>query len=130
MPTYKPTQEDADRIKQAAAREGQISLGAVLLEPGLRNGPKEVVSMNPLVVTDDPDWNDTDLDDYGTWAEFRKGVELTPDGRGVVDFYIRKRGDEYKDLCGNVTIEIEDGKLVRIYGYGNSGDYFNAKGAR
>jgi hypothetical protein len=54
-------------------------------------------------------------------------VDLTEDGRGVVDFYIRRRGDEYKDLHGNVTIEIAGGKLVRIYGYGKKRDYYNAK---
>jgi chromosome condensin MukBEF complex kleisin-like MukF subunit len=79
-------------------------------------------------VSDDPKWNDTDLDDYGTWSEFRKGVQLTPQGKGVVDFYIRKRNDEYNDLHGNVTIEIEGDKLVRIYGYGGKRDYFNVKG--
>lgn len=126
---YVPTKEDCDKIKEAASKESSpgISVGAVLLEPGLRSGPKPGEDMNILLVTDDPLWNDTDLYDYGTWAAFRKGVDLTPEGKGVVDFYIRRRFDEYGDLHGNVTIEIDGGKLVRIYGYGNKSDYFNIK---
>lgn len=125
---YVPNKQDIQRIKEAAAREAvpRLSVGAVLLEPGERVGPKGS-NINVLLVTDDPDWNDTDLDDYGQWSKFRKGIELTPAGRGIVDFYIRRRGDEYAEIHGNITVEIVDGKLARIYGYGNTSDYFNVK---
>lgn len=119
---YKPTKEDVAIIKAAAARESvpRISEGAVILEPGWRGNTKDDAkpsSMNIMLVTDDPDWSDTDLVDYGEWSEFRKGVELTPDGHGIVDFYIRRRGDAYGDLHGNVAIEIRSGKLAKVYGY-------------
>src|SRR4051812_36964984 len=109
MRKYIPTAEDVKRIKEAAAREAVpgLSVSQVLLEPGLRVGVSnrtELPHMNVRLVSDDPDWNDTDLDDYGTWADFRKGVELTPDGRGLIDFYIRRRFDQYADLHGNVEI--------------------------
>jgi hypothetical protein len=127
---YVPTKEDIAMIKAAAAREALISVGAVLLEPGYRyctdEGWEGEGQMNIALVSDDPHFNNTDLADYGTWAEFRKGIDLTADGRGIVDFYIRKRGDQYSELLGNVTIHIRDGKLVRIHGYGPNTDYFNA----
>lgn len=131
MPFYKPSSIDCDAIRYAAYRESvpKISLGAVILEPGYRhnvNRPYSPEALNIALISDDPHWNDTDLSDYGKWADFRKGIELTADGRGIVDFYIRKRGDSYGDLFGNVTIEIRNGKLSRIYGYGNRNDYFNA----
>ena len=39
-------------------------------------------SINFALISDDPDWQDTDLDDYEPWTAFTRGVELTPDGRG------------------------------------------------
>lgn len=132
MAKYKPTKEDIERIKRAAAREGETSLGAVLLEPGYRwckTNPDAGAAINIATISQDPTWNDTDLSDYGEWSEFRNGVELTDDGRGIIDFYIRKRGDPYKDLLGNLTIEISEGKLSRIYGYGGKPDYFNVREA-
>lgn len=127
---FKPTKQDVAIIKAAAASESapRISEGAVILEPAWRGNTKDEsrgVSMNIALVSDDPKWNDTDLADYGVWAEFRKGIELTPDGRGIVDFYIRKRGDQYGELHGNVTIEIRNGKLAKVYGY--PGVYFQSE---
>jgi len=119
MEKYAPSKEDIARIKEAAAREAvpRLSLGQVLLEPGLRVGSKSrTPHMNIALVSDDPHWNDTDLEDYGRWSDFRKGLELTPDGRAIVDFYIRRRFDPYADLHGNVVIEIDRGRLARISG--------------
>lgn len=128
---YVPTKDDCNIIRNAAAKEAvpRISVGAVVLEPGYRYNTDEDrgEAFNIALVSDDPDWNDTDLSDYGTWAEFRGGFELTPGGHGIVDFYIRRRGDVYHELCGNVVAIIENGKLVRVHGYGTA-DYFNVKG--
>lgn len=119
MKKFKPTQAEADILKQCASKESvpPISARAVILEPGFRwnteisNRP---CSLNIALVSDDPKWNDTDLSDYGDWREFRAGVELTEEGRGIVDFYIRRRGDPERELCGNVQCIIENGEMVRV----------------
>jgi hypothetical protein len=50
--------------------------------------------MNIAKITNDPDWNDTDLyDNAYTWRDFTKGVEMTDDGRAIVDFYVYNRMD-------------------------------------
>lgn len=114
---WKPTAAECLSLKEAAAKSSQprISVNAVLLEPGYRQNLKgsRGSHMNVALVTDEPDgFNDTDLDDYGKWSDFRKGIPLTVDGRAIVDFYIRRRGDEYKDLLGHVTIWYEAGKGI------------------
>lgn len=113
---YIPSKADCDAIKAAAARETGLKVGAVLLEPGYRSGPGGE-SMNVALVTNDPKWGDTDLADYGTWAEFRKGIDLTTDGRGIVDFYIARRFDLNHELHGNVTCYIKGGELAEVRGY-------------
>lgn len=123
MRKFKITQEQVEILKRCAAVESVPSLEpkSVLLEPGFRYNTEiegKPVSMNIALVSDDSSWNDTDLDDYGTWAEFRKGVELTEDGRATIDFYIRRRGCEYGELHGNVTLQVFDGEMDRIVGYG------------
>ena len=126
---WKPTKAEVDAIKQAAAREaGRVPVGAVILDPGMRyntkdNGKNEGACQTPrgllniALVSDDPEWNDTDLNDYGAWADFRAGVLLTEDGRAIIDFYIRRRFDEDKDLLGNVTVYYAGGQITRIHGY-------------
>jgi hypothetical protein len=120
MNHYVPTKGDIEIIKRAASRETGVPVGAVLMEPGWRcNTTREVeASINIALVSDDPAWNDTDLADYGTWAEFRKGIELTADGRAIIDLYIHRRFDEERELHGNIELYVEGGKLVRILGYG------------
>lgn len=127
---YVPSKEDIDRLKAAASREAvpRCSVGAVLLQPALRchkDQPDREAAINIALVSDDPEFNDTDLSDYGAWQDFRRGIPLTEDGRAIVDFYIRRRFDEHDELLGNVTIEVTGGKLARVYGYGNKSDYFN-----
>lgn len=117
---YIPTQADCDALKAAAAREARLAPGMVLLEPGLRFGPIKTHAhhMNIALVSDDPQWNDTDLADYGTWSDFRKGLELTEDGRGTVDFYLRTRFDPHGELHGNVSCTIVAGHLAEIHDAG------------
>jgi hypothetical protein len=132
---FKPTAAQLKIIKEAASRESSphIPVGAILLEPGIRfNTEKTTVPhchMNIAFVTEQPNdgWNDTDLDDYGMWSEFTKGVELTDDGRGIFDFYIRRRGVD-GDLCGNITVNVVNGKLWYIDGYGKPGSIWMKDG--
>lgn len=124
---WKPTAREVELIKRAAAREGSMSLGRVLLEPGIRinlvDDSKNIDvpggAYNIALITDDPDWNDTDLADFGSWVDFRKGVTLTEDGRAIVDFYIRKRFVHGWDdsLFGNVSVYYAGGRITRIHGY-------------
>lgn len=135
MRKYIPTPEDVAAIKAAASRESvpHVGLRSILLEPGIRHNTESDrgQSINIALVSDDPDWNDTDLVECGYWSEFRKGIELTAAGRGIVDFYIRRRDPSgYGELHGNVTVEIANGKLSRIYGYGNASDYPLPEGRR
>lgn len=125
---FKITQADADILKMAAAIEScpGIPISAIILEPGWRHNTEDrskPSSMNMALVSDDPEWNDTDLDEYGTWREFRKGVDLTEDGRGIFDFYIRRRGDQYHELHGNVVLHVANGVMVKVTGYGQGGDH-------
>ncbi len=118
MSIWKPTTAECEIIKAAAGAEAGLSPRSLVLEPGWRcnterEGPS---SLNIALVTNDPDWNDTDLGDYGRWVEFRKGIELTADGRAIVDFYIYRRG-RYEQLEGNVTVYYEAGRITRIHGY-------------
>lgn len=120
---FKITTEQASILRQCASIESApyIATAAVVLEPGFRANTQDEtkpVSMNIALVSDDPKWNDTDLHDYGTWTEFRKGVELTPEGDGIFDFYIRKRGDEFKEIHGNVVLAVKGGEMVEVRGYG------------
>lgn len=130
MPIWKPTARECELIKHAAAREAGIKPGRVLLEPASRCNTKDDSKneaackiarsdYNVALVSDDPDWSDTDLNDYGSWSEFRKGVALTDDGRAIVDFYIRARlAKSYDDdLLGNIVVEFADGRISRIRGY-------------
>lgn len=121
---FKITNEQVQILRACASIESApyVSEKGILLEPGYRyntNDSTKPVSMNIALVSSDGSWNDTDLDDYGTWAEFRKGVELTEDGRGEFDFYIRRRFDEYKEIHGNVTLFVVNGEMDRIVGYGS-----------
>lgn len=125
MKVWKPTARECELIKLAGAAEGRVALGAVLLEPGIRGNIADDTKnvdipggeYNIALVSDQPEWNDTDLCDYGVWAGFRKGVTLTDDGRAIVDFYIRKRFDADGELFGNVTVYYANGKIERIHGY-------------
>lgn len=123
---FKITQDQVNMLKRCAQAEArkqgdEIAFHNLILEPGIRYNTSDddrPHHMNIRIVSDDPQWNDTDLHDYGLWKDFRKGIELTPAGSGEVDFYIRKlrlsADDDY--LFGNVQVMIENGELVAITG--------------
>lgn len=115
---YRPTSEDKKIIRDCAIR----SAGKKWIEmcPGMRHNIEDkypgVRSLNIAMVSDHPDWNDTDLwDNAYKWSDFTKGVELTEKGRGIFDFYVYSRGRN-GELETNVVAYVEDGKLVRVEG--------------
>lgn len=116
MAKWKPTQAECDVIKAAA--RAATSAGVSFLEPGRRFNTMfaEVDdSLNIARVTSQADrfedWSeDTDLMDHGTWAEFRKGIELTDDGVAIVDFYVQGR----EELLTNIVVYYKDGKISSI----------------
>lgn len=83
--------------------------------------PSRGWELNIALVQPGHDWdfNDTDLADHCDWSWFRrKGFHLTPDGRGIVDFYVYSLG-YYGQLETNVTAYWQDGQLVAVYGTGD-----------
>lgn len=120
MPTtWKPTSAECAVIRAAAGLEVNAPPRGLVLQPGWRFNTTRAdvaASVNVALVSDDADWGDTDLADYGRWAEFRKGVELTADGRAIVDFYVYRKGT-YEELLGNVTVYYQAGRITRIHGY-------------
>jgi len=114
---HKPTSEEKRIIRRCA----QIDAGkrGVILEPGERYnieaGNTQVTAINIALLSDDPDFGDTDLFGMMPWSEFTKGFELAPRGRAVVDFYVYGTGKN-GELETNVTAYWEGGKLVRVEG--------------
>jgi len=112
--TYRPTSEDKRIIRDCAKR----SAGHKRVEicPGIRHNLEvdRGHHMNIAMVSDHPDWDDTDLwDNANKWSDFTKGVELTGDGRGIFDFYVYSLG-YHGELETNVVAYVEGGKLVRV----------------
>lgn len=135
MPKFKITHAEASILRECASRESQppIPVGRVKLEPGIRfntEHPSKPRSMNIALVSDDPNWIDTDLHDYASWRQFTAGIDLTEDGRGIFDFYIRRKADSYLDLFGNISAYVENGKLVRVQGYSNQKTLWQLNEAR
>jgi hypothetical protein len=120
---WKPSQEQCNIIKAAAAVECGIKANQIRLEPGMRLNRQnhEIQScINIAIVTrlTDGSWEDTDLDDRVGWNTFKSGVPLTEDGRAIVDFYIHRYGYANDELLGNVVAFFENGQLSQIRGYG------------
>lgn len=136
---WKPTQEECDLIRKAASLESSPSatLSQITLDAGYRqsldsDSEDSPVSFNIARVTkrDDDTWADTGLCDFASWAHFRKGVELTEDGRAIVDFYIRPRTSALEPklggLLGNIVVYYARGRLVAIRGVDSHGrDYLS-----
>lgn len=113
---WKPTSKEKAVIRGYA--EKVTGLTRVQLRPALRVGNRTGTDLNIRLISDDEEWNDTDLFDFRLWAFLaNKGIELTPDGRGLVDVWVFSRRD-YCSLEDQIQIVIEGGKLV---GLTNSG---------
>lgn len=134
---WHPTADEC-RILRACAEKSARARN-VIMRPGSRYNVKatpeeherhrELQSQpggdfNIRLISTDEDWNDTDLSDNSTtFAQFRRGVLLTEDGRAVVDFYVYTRlgfGRDYdEELQTNVQAIVEGGRMVRVEGTGD-----------
>jgi hypothetical protein len=116
MTMYKPTPAEKKIIRECAQREagfGRVEICPSTKESIVRHCEPH---MNVAMISDHPDWEDTDLfDNSYSWSDFTCGVEMTPDRRAIVDFYIYNTG-YHAELQSNVWIYVEDGKLVRVEG--------------
>lgn len=126
---WKPTKAECEIIKRAAIQQAEVKVSAVMLQPGIRynmvaGSHENPHSMNIALVTalTDGTWEDTDLADHGEWMDFKRGVQLTDDGKAIVDFYIySRRGVDHLGLLGNIVILYEGGKLVSVRGGHSNG---------
>uniref|UniRef100_A0AAU6W3P5 Uncharacterized protein n=1 Tax=Pseudomonas phage Cygsa01 TaxID=3138529 RepID=A0AAU6W3P5_9VIRU len=130
-----PTQQECNLIKAAAVLESEprLSVNTMSLEVGRRlclNNGHRPHNINVCLVSENPDpmemSSDTDLFECDSWSVFRKGVELDPNGRAVVDFYIRTRLPVLEDyhgcsIFGNVVVHFFDGKIEAIHSVGFGG---------
>jgi len=109
LAVWKPTQDQCDIIKAAAVREcGK----RVTLEPGIRCSTVDDTipdNINILLVdkSESEGFAESDLLCHATWKAFRKGVELTPEGRAFVDFYCYDRDG----LVSNLGVDYDNGTI-------------------
>lgn len=107
---WKPTADECKRIRDFTKREVR---GLTRMEGGtrinLQDGAIEQ-SLNIALVAKTEDWQDTDLNDFISWAGFRAGVPLTEDGRAVIDFYCYSRDG----LETNIAVYYKDGAILKM----------------
>lgn len=107
---WKPTADECKRIRDFTKREVR---GLTRMEGGtrinLQDGTIEQ-SLNIALVAKTEDWQDTDLNDFISWAGFRAGVPLTEDGRAVIDFYCYSRDG----LETNIAVYYKDGAIFKM----------------
>ncbi len=107
----KITKEAARIIREtceaACRKEGQVLRR---IEAGKRCALTLKVdpSINIRIVDKTKDWEDSDLFDFVSWAEFKKGVPDEGDGNALVDFYCYDR----EGLCTNAQAMWVSGILV------------------
>lgn len=118
MTIYKPTAEEKQLIRACAQQSAGYK--SVEINPSTKISLNDGrIEMNVALISDDPDFGDTDLfDNAYRWSDFVKGVEMTSDGRAIVDFYVYNRGRD-PELKTNVTAYVENGRLVRVEGTGD-----------
>lgn len=119
---WKPTPSERRIIRDCASRSA--GMRSVKIEVGERYLIEAVnlTSINIRLLSNDPDWNDTDLYQSLPWSEFVRGVPLTDDGRALVDFYVYSPG-EYGELKTNVQACYEHGALQWVEGTCNGRIY-------
>lgn len=133
MKVWKPTAIERKALIEAAAIAARAPSRAISLNPGNRHNPEDdskPISSNQLLVsnfhTPEKCCEDTDLFDTYDWDWFCKGVELTLDGRAVVDFYIRPNGRASRELqedglLDNIVVVYGQGRIQHIYQTGTNG---------
>lgn len=107
---WKPSAEECKKIRDYAKREVR---GLTRMEGGSRDNTRDhsvETSLNIARVAKTADWEDTDLNDFVDWATFRKGVELTDDGRAIIDFYCYSRDG----LETNISVYYKDGAIFKL----------------
>jgi len=112
---WKPTPAQCNLIRAYARLAADA--GLVRLEVGKRCNTEKVdveENINIRLVSDDPHWNDTDLFDFVDWKFFRRfGVDLTDDGKALIDIYVSTVG-HYAELRTNIQVYYENGRIVRM----------------
>lgn len=106
---WKPSKTQCELMLQAAALIAGKGVGAIFLEAGLR-GDNSETSMNELLLND----GETELYGFITWANFKKGVQVTEDGRAEVDFYIRPKRAGEDNLISNMSVQVLDGEIMYL----------------
>lgn len=116
---HKPTAEERRLIRECAVKSA--GKARVKIEPGERvdvTDAERGADLNVALISDRDDLEGTDLHEFRQWSDFLAGFDLTPDGRGIVDFYVSSVGDR-GELETNVTAYWQGGRLVRIIGTGD-----------
>lgn len=110
------TRRHANQVRAAARIE--VKTNRVSVEAGTRfNINTHKNSINIAAISDDPEWNDTDLNDYRDLKDLI-GTEIEEkDGKVHIDFYIYLGPD--RELESNVDLIWQDGKLVAANGTTN-----------
>lgn len=117
----RPTASDLRTIRATALALSQRhgnSKRTVEIQAGYRCNIKHEgrpISINVLLVSDDPDWNDTDLSDFASWQDFTIGVRPDAAGNALVDLYLYEpaRGGS-GELCCNMQVRFDSAGLVAI----------------
>ena len=110
---HRVTKEEKEIIREAARREGGRKI-----EVGYRiklDAPHHDPQMNIALLTDDDDFDGTDLFDHRDWKDFCRGFELAENGKAIVDFYVYSTG-YHGELEGNVTAYWLHDRLERVEG--------------
>lgn len=110
MKTFRFKTDDLKALRAASVRAGY---GArVTFEVGRRNGSENLFGV---------DLDEHDLDDIGRLVAFHKyRLPMNDDGNADYDFYTYDVS-EYRELQGNLWIEVRGGKLYRIRDMHNTG---------
>jgi hypothetical protein len=108
---------DVATLRACAEREARRHSGArkFKIEIGERyslNGRGKATNIR--LISDDPEWNDTDLNTTRDWGEIRSPIELSAKGEALLDLYIYERGDG-ADLVCNVQAEIDAAGLAAVH---------------
>lgn len=125
MPTIKITAADLKTIKEQckAIAKKHSRASRFQIEIGERyniDTAFDRTSINVLSISNDPtgEWNDTDLNTTVDFSTLRKPLEMTEDGRAIVDFYIYEWDSSFRewgDLVTNAQAEFDMSGLKAMH---------------